>query len=1258
MAKFNPPDSFNFSNPTEWADWKQRFSRYRSATKLKDEDEEVQISSLIYAMGNEAEHVFQSFQFENNDDSKKYDVVLQKFNEYFIQKKTLIHERAKFNLRSQGTGEPVEAFIRSLYEMSEKCEFTDKQDRIRDRLAVGLSDNTLSERLQLMDDLTLDKAVQIARQSEMVKSQIQDLNPRNVEEVKSFRQNKNRHTQFQKSKPNANQNYQRGSNHQSQSCTRCNKKHNKNAKCPAMGKRCRLCNKPNHFEVCCRTKAVQEVVHSRNDTSYVDDDRFFLGSITSCDDDVKAWNITLSIFKLDIAFKIDTGADISIISQATYNKFQKKPKLETSSAQLYSPGGALNCMGHFTAHTVYKGRIYTFKVYVIQGKSANNLLGRGVACRMKLIRRVDRVSTEIFGNGGLIQCDPVKIKLKSDATPYCVTTARRVPFPILPNVQQELEKMEKLGVIRPVTEPTEWCAPMVPVRKKNGNVRICVDLSKLNAAVRREHFMLPNLDDIAPKLAGAKYFSKLDASSGFYQIPLSPESSILTTFITPFGRFCFQRIPFGITSAPEIFQRKMTEMLNGLDGVDVIMDDMIIYGKTLEEHDKHLNETLNRIHNAGMKLNKDKCEFQKTSLEYFGHIISSDVIRPNPARVKAISELDMPTNVKELQRIIGMVNYLGKFVPDLSSIMRPMTELLSSKTVWQWGPQQVASFDKVKELLTRAPVLAYYDVTKPTVVSADASSYGLGGAIFQQHGDKLYPVAFCSRTLTSAETKYAQIEKECLASVWSCEKFARYLVGLESFKLLTDHKPLVPLINSQDIDKTPLRCQRLLMRLRRFSAKAEYIAGKELVVPDTLSRSPLKDTESNDIENDIEAYVNSIESDRPMSDSKIEQIRQLTIEDNQLQCVIKLTKSGWLDQEKAVPPDASEYFAARNSLSVHNGLLLYENRIVVPMNLRRETLENIHEGHQGITKCRERARTCVWWPGLNKEIQQKIEMCNFCQETKPSQRREPLKPTPLPARPWQKVSADLFELNNKQYIVVMDYYSRYIELAYLPKITSNEVIYKLKNIFARWGIAEELVSDNGRQFTSQAFRSFSEKYGFKQTLTSPYFPQANGAAESAVKIAKRILRQDDIFAALLAYRATPNTATGVSPAQLIMGRQIRTSVPVLPQNLKPKWPNLKEVRQRDEKAKMNNRDNYDKHHAAKNLPELKIGDKVRIKLDNEKLWSVPGKVIKAFPETRSYKVQTAKGIYIRNRRHLQLVKSMPTCAHHDVAIRPPQPLGS
>ncbi|GBN15052.1 Retrovirus-related Pol polyprotein from transposon 17.6 [Araneus ventricosus] len=291
----------------------------------------------------------------------------------------------------------------------------------------------------------------------------------------------------------------------------------------------------------------------------------------------------------------------------------------------------------------------------------------------------------------------------------------------------------------------------------------------------------------------------------------------VTTFITPFGRFRFQRLPFGISSAPEHFQRRMSQMLEGIPGTICHMDDILIWGSTQEEHDQRLTEVCKRLKNSGMTLNAKKCIFSQTSIKFLGHIIDGQGIHPDPDKIAAMENYQPPTNKKELKQLLGMANYLARFVPNYSDILFPLTSMLSNKVTFVWEAPQEAAFQKLKKILSSDPVLMIFDPGKETTVTTDASAYGLGATICQKQADgRRSVIAYASRTLTPTESRYAQIEKEALAVACGCEKFRDYLTGMH-FKIETDHKPLIPIFSKKNLDDFSPRLQRIKLRMMKFS---------------------------------------------------------------------------------------------------------------------------------------------------------------------------------------------------------------------------------------------------------------------------------------------------------------------------------------------------------------------------------------------------------------------------------------------------------
>ena len=688
-----PPEKFNFSQPEEWPKWSRRFERFRQASGLTAKEETSQINTLIYAMGDEADDILTSLKLTEAQ-KKKYDVVLQKFEGYFVKRRNPIFERAKFNSRKQEEGEPVDSFITALHCLAEHCGYGELHDEmIRDRLVVGLGDASLSERLQMDPDLTLEKAVTAARQSEAVKRQQAVVRgaegqASNVDNVHTRPQQPKRHregVQQQYRHVSAQQRHKQVFS--SKTCTRCGKSppHSRQ-QCPALEATCRKCGKKGHYQAVCRSTKSVNLVTTEQDEVFI---AAVNGQVPTVDAGDNPWMVTVSVNGSPVDFKIDTGADVSVISDTTYKALTRKASLRPPRKSLTGPScQPLEVCGQFTGTLQHGDCTACEEIFVVKSLQMS-LLGRPAIESLGLVSRVHTVEDlklrytskypDLFKGLGKIPGE-YHIHLKDDAKPFALSTPRRVALPLQPKVKKELQRMEQLGVISRVDDPTDWCAGMVVVPKSDGKVRICVDLTKLNESVRRERHILPSVDHSLAQLGGVKVFTKLDANSGFWQIELSKESALLTTFITPFGRFCFNRLPFGITSAPEHFQKRMSEILAGLEGVVCMVDDVLVHGRTQEEHDQRLDAAMECIAQAGVSLNAEKCDFSQSSVKFLGHIIDGTGIHPDPEKVQAIQAMKEPNNTTELRRFLGMTNQLAKFTPSLAEQAKPFVICSARRT--------------------------------------------------------------------------------------------------------------------------------------------------------------------------------------------------------------------------------------------------------------------------------------------------------------------------------------------------------------------------------------------------------------------------------------------------------------------------------------------------------------------------------------------------------------------------------------------------
>lgn len=992
------------------------------------------------------------------------------------------------------------------------------------------------------------------------------------------------------------------------------------------------------------------------------EEELFIGNITTSGY-TKTWNVEVDINNKVVVAQVDTGAEGNIMSKKKFEmlNLDKNVIRKTNTNLLTFSGEKLRVMGKCKLNCVFENKKISLDFYIVD-MNCKTVIGLDSCTKLNLvcIKNInvvhgakDRVINssnvlleqykEVFNGLGCLK-NKCRLVLKENVSPV-VEPPRKIPFDLQTELKAELERMEMLGVIVHETEPTPWVNSIVLVRKANGSLRVCLDPRHLNKVIMRPHFPFSDIEEVKSRLSNAKYFSSLDANSGFWMIPLDEESSKLCIFNTPFGRYRFIRLPFGVNAAPEIFHAEMIRHFSHIPNVVIYIDDFLIYGVSKEEHDKYLKMVLEKAQEIGLKFNKEKSCVRVKELKYIGHIFNELGVRPDESKIEAIMKMPRPNCAKDLQRFLGMINYLGSFIKGLAIENEHLRQLLKKEVERHWEERHENEFVKLKLLISKAPVLAYFDSSKAIKLSVDASQSAVGAVIQQENK----PIAYASATLTVCQRNYAQIEEELFAILFGCSRFHKFLFGREVL-VETDHKPLIPLFE-KPLYKVPTRLQRLMLKLQAYNLKVIYKPGKEMVIADTLSRAALSEESLPLLDHEIEIHCNPVSLSLPVSDAKVDHIRKETIADETLVKLIQHYREGWPEVKKKIDPLVMPYFKNKNEIHVINGIVFMNNRIVIPSSMRSEILSLIHEGHMGSKKCISLAKSLVYWPNLNSDIINLVDNCEICLKHRVSNAKEPLMPHEILPLPWQKIGIDLFEFQRKVYMLVVDYYSKYIEIALLNSgFSSKKLTTELKSIFARHGIPKILVSDNGPPFSSSEFNYFCKTWNIEHVLSSPYTPRSNGLAERSVQTIKRLLKKSlesnsDPYIALLNYRSTPNF-TSYSPAELLMNRKLRTKIPTNFENLRP-------VRVDDQKVNMAFKNNAKKmkkyfNRTTKPLKEVKNGENVYYKKFPKSIW-YPGVVMEKCSEPRSYLIQGENNqVYRRNRQHIMKLPSTPKNSNFEI----------
>ena len=1188
--------------------------------------------------------------------------MIKALRDYFVPQRNILYERFVFNSTKQKPDEGIDVYSIRLRQLAEPCEFGQLQDDlIRDRIVIGTTDDSGRERLLRERPVpNLARVIENLRAAEMSRSQREVMSGSAKDAVDHLRkttqgqgQARYQHRQsapgqgqarYQHRRPAPAQGQRTASNDNPSKprCNYCDRDKHSREECPAKDSLCRKCQRKGHWATVCRSKSSYEIeqIPITYDSITYDPITYDLGEVKSINSlESNFWSADVSVNRHSTEFKLDSGSKICVVGCST--PWTRGLKLAKTNDQFRGPGGI--SLDHLIAGVVPHAelragnKVHREDIYIMRNQT-KNLLSKSAIQALQLLKPASTVYVvesssdfkaefpELFKGLGVMQ-EMYKIPLQEDASPVCLYTPRRVAHPLLPKVKAQLEKMKMSGVISAVTKPTEWCSGMVVVPKPSGEIRVCVDLTPLNKAVKREIHPMATVDDNLAKICGSKIFTKLDAKSGFWQIPLHPESKLLTTFVTPFGRFCFNRLPFGISSAPEVFQRQMSMIVEGIDGVICHMDDLLIHAATQGEHDERVRKVLQRLQNAGVTLN-EKCCFSQRSIKFLGHVVSTEGIAADPEKTRAIQEFPRPQNINELQRFLGMTNQLAKFLPGLAKMNEPLRQLLKKEQMWLWDATQQKAFDNVKRTLSSAEVLAHYDPnSKTTVIAADACQDGLGAVLLQTdvNGNRR-PIAYASRSLTDTEKRYAVIEKEALASTWACEKFSDYVLGLK-FILETDHRPLVPLLSSTELSKMPTRVLRFRLRLMRYAPEMKYVQGTHQQTADALSRAPVDKPTAEDevfIE-ETEAFKDSVIRHIPATDHRLEEIRNAQQNDAACTQVRNWVKEGWPPVMPNLPL-MRPYWDKAPHFTMNDDILMFDERLVIPQALQLGILEKIHTGHLGITKCKGRAYESVWWPSITSQVEAMCRRCPTC-ILHQDQATEPLLALSPPEEIWERIGTDLFEFKSKHYLLVVDYGSRWLDFKELGSTTSQAVIRGLCEVFATHGSPKVLISDNGPQYASQQFLAFSKDWGFTHITSSPRYPKANGEAERAVRTAKAILsKNSNPYLGLLAYRSAP-IYNGRTPSQLLMSRQLRTSIPTTPAKLTPKIEDSQKIQVGEQDYRSKYAKNHDRHHRVVELPCLNPGDKVFVR-DQARY----GEVQQQMTNPRSYCVSMENGNTIRRNR--------------------------
>jgi hypothetical protein len=725
------------------------------------------------------------------------------------------------------------------------------------------------------------------------------------------------------------------------------------------------------------------------------------------------------------------------------------------------------------------------------------------------------------------------------------TPPSRPTFRLRPTEQDELKKqltdLLDHGFIQPSKSP--FGAPVLFVKKKGGDLRMCVDYRALNKITIKNKYPLPRTDELLDRLHGAKCFSKLDLRSGYHQLRIHPDDVSKTAFRTRYGHYEFLVLPFGLTNAPATFMHLMQQIFREHldDFVIVFLDDILIYSKTEEEHERHVRTVLELLRKHKLYAKASKCEFFRDRVSFLGYVVSSEGVSMEAEKVKAVQEWPVPCNVRQVREFLGLAGFYRRFVKGFSSLASPLSDLTKVDTGWQWGEKQQQAFDALKLAISTGPTLILPDESLPYTITTDASGFGVGATLSQDHGKGLQPIAFLSHKMNPAELNYPTHEQELLAVVHALKEWRHYLHG-QPFTVLTDHHSLQHFMTQPHLSRRQVRWAEMMAE---FNFTIQYVKGKDNVVADALSRRPDHET--------VPAVIAAVEA-------TVNELHQFGISSVQPVSVLTQVKAAY-----AADTACADILAnpdRHSAYQVKNGVIYKGTQIYIPKDktIQTQLLAEAHDipvgGHVGVTKTTELLTRLYYWPGMHADVKQYVRSCLPCQANKPSPQLPMglLQPLPVPERRWDSVSMDFIvqlprtTAGHDAILVCVDRTSKLVH--FTPTITDVDAVQIAKLFFEsvvrHHGVPTSIVSDRDSRFTSIFWRALWRQLGTKLAMSTAYHPQTDGQTERANRTLEDMLRayvsyrQTDwdqhLVAAEIAYNNSVQASTGYSPFFLNSGQ--------------------------------------------------------------------------------------------------------------------------